>query len=94
MLCKYLKEQEGALSEAGLPAVADPGALLVEFAHQHDIEVIPYVGPLAYDGLDGFRNEWSALHFTGYLPVKRQERRARIEQLRKSHTGCSNSDYN
>ncbi|HOG41491.1 MAG TPA: SAM-dependent methyltransferase, partial [Bacteroidales bacterium] len=43
---KYLTEQEGALiSEAGLPAVADPGALLVEFAHQHDIEVIPYVGP-------------------------------------------------
>lgn len=82
---KLLTEQEGGLiSEAGLPAVADPGALLVELAHQHDIEVIPYVGPsslmmaLMASGMNG-----QHFTFTGYLPVKRQERRARIEQLEK-----------
>lgn len=82
---KLLKQQEaGLLSEAGLPAVADPGALLVKLAHQLDIEVVPYVGPsslmmaLMSSGMNG-----QCFAFTGYLPIKRQERRARIEELEK-----------
>ena len=47
------------ISEAGLPAVADPGAQLVALAHAHDIEVVPAVGPsslmlaLMSSGLNG-----------------------------------------
>ena len=82
---KLLKKQEaGLISEAGLPSVADPGALLVKLAHQNDIEVVPYVGPsslmmaLMSSGMNG-----QCFAFAGYLPVKRQERKARIEQLEK-----------
>ncbi|NLX41453.1 MAG: SAM-dependent methyltransferase [Bacteroidales bacterium] len=82
---RLLKEQDaGLISEAGLPAVADPGALLVELAHKYDIEVVPYVGPsslmmaLMASGMNG-----QCFAFTGYLPIKKQERRARIEQLEK-----------
>ncbi|MDD2594727.1 MAG: SAM-dependent methyltransferase [Bacteroidales bacterium] len=72
------------ISEAGLPAVADPGALLVELAHNNDIEVIPLVGPsslmlaLMSSGMNG-----QCFAFTGYLPVKKEERRGRIVQLEK-----------
>lgn len=82
---RLLKKQEaGLISEAGLPAVADPGALLVELAHKYDIEVVPYVGPsslmmaLMASGMNG-----QCFAFTGYLPIKKQERRAGIEQLEK-----------
>ena len=49
----------GLLSEAGCPGVADPGAQIVELAHQKGIEVIP-LGWAIFDpaGLDGIRNEW------------------------------------
>jgi 16S rRNA (cytidine1402-2'-O)-methyltransferase len=59
----------GLLSEAGVPAVADPGASLVGLAHRHGIRVIPLVGPSAIllalmaSGLDGQR-----FAFHGYLP--------------------------
>ena len=79
----------GLISEAGLPAVADPGADLVALAHRHGIEVIPYAGPsslmlaLMASGLNG-----QSFAFCGYLPAKTDERRERlrtIERLSASH---------
>jgi 16S rRNA (cytidine1402-2'-O)-methyltransferase len=72
------------ISEAGLPAVADPGAQLVALAHRHDIEVIPAVGPsslmlaLMASGLNG-----QSFAFTGYITAKTEERRAKLRQLEK-----------
>ena len=72
------------ISEAGLPAVADPGAQLVELAHKHDIEVIPAVGPsslmlaLMASGLNG-----QSFAFCGYIPVKPEERKSRLKTLEK-----------
>lgn len=74
----------GLLSEAGLPAVADPGAALVALCHAHGIEVVPLVGPsslmlaLMASGLDGQR-----FAFRGYLPAKTDERRAAIRSVEK-----------
>jgi 16S rRNA (cytidine1402-2'-O)-methyltransferase len=63
------------ISEAGCPGVADPGADLVAFAHQHKIHVHPYVGPssilLALMG-SGFNGQSFAFH--GYLPKERKQR--------------------
>ncbi|TMH35711.1 MAG: SAM-dependent methyltransferase [Betaproteobacteria bacterium] len=64
----------GLLSEAGLPAVADPGASLVRLAHEQNIRVVPLSGPssivlaLAASGLDGQR-----FAFHGYLPIAEAE---------------------
>ena len=72
------------ISEAGLPAVADPGASLVELAHTQDIEVIPFVGPsslmmaLMSSGMNG-----QSFSFNGYIPVKPAQRRAKIKELEK-----------
>lgn len=72
------------ISEAGLPAVADPGAQLVALAHERDIEVIPQVGPsslmmaLMSSGMNG-----QCFAFTGYLPVKPAERRAKIAEIER-----------
>jgi 16S rRNA (cytidine1402-2'-O)-methyltransferase len=74
----------GLMSEAGCPAVADPGAQLVRLAHQRGDTVIPMVGPSAIllalmaSGLEGQR-----FAFQGYLPVDAAARRTRIEQLEK-----------
>jgi len=81
-----LGEQDaGLISEAGLPAVADPGALLVELAHHKGIEVVPMVGPsslmlaLMASGLNG-----QCFAFTGYLPVKTPARRDAIATLERT----------
>jgi 16S rRNA (cytidine1402-2'-O)-methyltransferase len=72
----------GLISEAGLPAVADPGAALVEAAHRHGVEVVPLSGPsslmlaLAASGLNG-----QSFAFVGYLPVESAERAARLRDL-------------
>lgn len=72
----------GLLSEAGLPAVADPGAALVALCHMQGIEVVPLVGPsslmlaLMASGLNG-----QSFAFRGYLPAKTEERRAAIRSL-------------
>ncbi len=74
----------GLLSEAGLPAIADPGALLVAAAHARGITVVPCVGPssillaLMASGLDGQR-----FRFVGYLPAESTARRARIAELER-----------
>ncbi len=72
----------GLVSEAGLPAVADPGAALVLAAHALGVEVIALSGPsalllaLAASGLNG-----QSFAFVGYLPVEAGERQARIREL-------------
>ncbi len=74
----------GLMSDAGVPAVADPGALLVREAHQLGIRVVPLVGPsslllsLMASGLDG-----QHFAFHGYLPVKEHERSGAIRALEK-----------
>ena len=74
----------GLLSEAGLPAVADPGAMLVALCHRHGIEVVPLVGPsslmmaLMGSGLNG-----QSFAFVGYIPAKTDERRAALRKLEK-----------
>lgn len=70
------------ISEAGMPGIADPGALLVSAAHRAGINVVPLIGPsslflaLAASGLNGQR-----FAFHGYLPVKPAERRSMIKKL-------------
>jgi 16S rRNA (cytidine1402-2'-O)-methyltransferase len=76
----------GILSEAGSPAIADPGALLVAAAHRLHIRVVPHVGPSAIllalmaSGFNGQR-----FSFHGYLPVQADEcRRAIAARERES----------
>ncbi|CAG0963816.1 partial Ribosomal RNA small subunit methyltransferase I, partial [Burkholderiales bacterium] len=72
----------GLISEAGLPAIADPGAALVQAAHRLGVKVVPLSGPsslllaLAASGLNG-----QSFAFVGYLPVDATERSARIREL-------------
>jgi 16S rRNA (cytidine1402-2'-O)-methyltransferase len=72
----------GLISDAGCPAVADPGALLVAAAHRESIRVVPLVGPSAIllalmaSGLDG-----QNFCFHGYLPVKPDARAGALKAL-------------
>lgn len=72
----------GLLSEAGMPAVADPGSSVARAAHDLGIEVVPLVGPvslllaLAASGLNG-----QNFAFVGYLPQEPTERSKRIREL-------------
>jgi 16S rRNA (cytidine1402-2'-O)-methyltransferase len=72
----------GLLSEAGYPAIADPGAELIAAAHAQGVRVVPLVGPsslllaLAASGLNG-----QSFCFHGYLPVPEPARRAAIMEL-------------
>lgn len=72
----------GLVSEAGMPAVADPGSSVVRAAHDLGIEIVPLVGPsalllaLAASGLNGQR-----FAFAGYLPQQAAERGRRIREL-------------
>ena len=78
----HLGHDIGLISEAGLPAVADPGAALVQAAHAAGIAVIALPGPsalllaLAASGLNG-----QCFAFAGYLPIEAGERAARIREL-------------
>ena len=72
----------GLLSEAGCPAVADPGANLVALAQRENIRVVPLIGPsslllaLMASGLNGQR-----FAFQGYLPAKEAERTKTLRDL-------------
>jgi 16S rRNA (cytidine1402-2'-O)-methyltransferase len=74
----------GLLSEAGCPAVADPGSLVVKLAHEMNIKVIPLSGPssiimaLMASGFNG-----QNFTFHGYLPVKSPERIKKIREIEK-----------
>lgn len=75
-------EDVGLLSEAGCPAVADPGANLVRLAHARGIRVVPLVGPssillaLMGSGLNG-----QSFAFLGYLPAEKAERIRKIQEI-------------
>jgi 16S rRNA (cytidine1402-2'-O)-methyltransferase len=83
-LLQPLREKRplGLLSEAGCPAIADPGAGLVEAAHREGFRVVPLVGPssivlaLMASGLQGQR-----FAFCGYLPREPLKRKLRIKEL-------------
>ena len=74
----------GLLSEAGMPAVADPGAVLVAAAQSRGVTVVPCVGPssillaLAASGLEGQR-----FRFVGYLPADATGRREAVAEIEK-----------
>ena len=72
----------GVISEAGVPAVADPGQAVVELCHRHNIKVVPLVGPSSIlmavmaSGLSG-----QSFAFNGYLPIKEPDRSKIIKRL-------------
>lgn len=74
----------GVLSESGCPGVADPGAVAIRYAHDHDITVVPLVGPssvllaLMASGLNG-----QQFAFHGYLPVDSKEASNAIKTLER-----------
>jgi 16S rRNA (cytidine1402-2'-O)-methyltransferase len=76
------KSSLGLLSEAGCPAIADPGAEIIEAAHREGFRVVPLVGPssivlaLMASGLEGQR-----FAFLGYLPREDAERAKRIREI-------------
>lgn len=83
LLAPLLAGKDGGLiSEAGVPAVADPGSDLVRMAHQHGITVRPLVGPsslllaIMASGLNGQR-----FAFNGYLPTDAMQRGKRLKEL-------------
>ena len=89
-LSEILKELQaghsmGLLSEAGVPAVADPGAKIVAQAHLHGIRVIPLAGPssilmaLMASGMNG-----QSFRFHGYLPVKNPQRQTSIRKIEQA----------
>ncbi len=74
----------GIISEAGVPAIADPGASMVMMAHKKDIKVIPLVGPssitmaMMSSGMNG-----QNFAFNGYLPIDKNDRKRAIKELEK-----------
>ena len=74
----------GLLSEAGVPAVADPGAKIVKLAHEKGIQVVPLVGPssillaLMASGMNG-----QSFAFNGYLPIDKADRKKAIKELER-----------
>jgi len=72
----------GLISEAGCPAVADPGSEFIKMAHARDIEVRPLVGPssiLLALRASGFNGQQFAFH--GYLPIDKSARQKKIREL-------------
>lgn len=75
-------EDIGLLSEAGVPAIADPGSEIVAMAHRKKIRVVPLVGPssilmaMMASGLNG-----QNFAFNGYLPIQKTDRTKKIRQL-------------
>jgi 16S rRNA (cytidine1402-2'-O)-methyltransferase len=74
----------GVLSEAGCPGIADPGALVANWAHKNGIKVVPLPGPssiilaLMASGFSG-----QSFTFYGYLPINKNERIQMIRQMEK-----------
>lgn len=98
LLNKYTQENEldhfldeckqgisiGLVSEAGCPAIADPGSEIVRLAHENNITVVPLVGPssivlaLMSSGMNG-----QNFAFNGYLPIEQSERKTALKRLEK-----------
>ncbi len=74
----------GLMSEAGCPAIADPGAFIVKLAHEKGIQVVPLVGPssillaLMASGMNG-----QSFTFNGYLPIDKSEKKTVLKNLEK-----------
>jgi 16S rRNA (cytidine1402-2'-O)-methyltransferase len=74
----------GLLSEAGVPAIADPGADVVKLAHQQGVQVVPLVGPssilmaMMSSGMNG-----QNFAFNGYLPIDKGNRKRELKLLEK-----------
>ncbi len=85
-ITQFLQEgkEVGLLSEAGLPCIADPGNVIVQWCHNHNIQVIPFAGPssifmaLMASGLNG-----QNFQFHGYLPIDESEKKKKIIHLEK-----------
>lgn len=86
----YAGNDMGLLSEAGCPAIADPGANLVRLAHEKQIQVIPLVGPssillaLMASGLNG-----QSFSFHGYLPIDKASCIKKIIQIESESLKCN-----
>ena len=82
--CIEQGESIGLISDAGCPAVADPGSEVVRLAHERNIKVVPIVGPssillaMMASGMNG-----QNFAFNGYLPVDKNERKAKLKKLEK-----------
>lgn len=74
----------GLLSEAGCPAIADPGSDIVNLAHQMQLRVVPLVGPssiilaLMASGMNG-----QSFSFNGYLPIDKGDRKSKLKTLER-----------
>ena len=74
----------GLLSEAGVPAIADPGASIVKLAHLQNVQVVPLVGPssilmaMMASGMNG-----QNFAFNGYLPIDKGDRKRAIKDLER-----------
>ena len=88
-LHKYAKplssgQDVGVMSEAGLPGIADPGRLIVDFGHRNGIDVVPLPGPssiilaLIASGMDG-----QQFSFHGYLPIDKGARTKKLLSLQQ-----------
>lgn len=81
---KLMKQGQdfGLLSEAGLPCIADPGSIMVKWAHENNIKVVPVNGPssiiLALIS-SGFNGQQFTFH--GYLPIDKSEKKSKIQWL-------------
>ena len=82
--CIEQGESIGLISDAGCPAVADPGSEVVRLAHEKNIKVVPIVGPssillaMMASGMNG-----QNFAFNGYLPIDKNERKAMLKKLEK-----------
>jgi len=80
--CKF-GENMGLISDAGCPAIADPGAIIVEKAHQLGIKVKPLIGPSAIlmammsSGMNG-----QNFAFNGYIPINKRDRKKILRILK------------
>ncbi|WP_297982393.1 SAM-dependent methyltransferase [uncultured Chryseobacterium sp.] len=81
---KLMKQGQdfGLLSEAGLPCIADPGNIMVKWAHENNIKVVPVNGPssiiLALIS-SGFNGQQFTFH--GYLPIDKSDKKSKIQWL-------------
>jgi 16S rRNA (cytidine1402-2'-O)-methyltransferase len=72
----------GLMSEAGCPAIADPGAAIVKIAHEKGIQVVPLVGPssillaMMASGMNG-----QGFTFNGYLPIEKSDKKTALKNL-------------
>ena len=91
-ISSYLKPMQqgfdlGVISEAGCPAIADPGAEVVAMAQANDFQVVPLVGPssillaLMASGFNG-----QSFAFVGYLPIQQADRAKAIKRLESRAT--------